>query len=47
MVTKTLAGVGLLIAIGLFLWNSQATVNIINTFAKNATSGIKTLQGRD
>ena len=47
MVTKVLSGLGLLIGIGLFLWNSSASVNIINTIAKNSVSGIKTLQGRD
>ena len=42
--------IGLLVislVIGLFLWNSSASVNIINTIAKNSVSGIKTLQGRD
>lgn len=42
-----ISGVGLLIGIYLFLTNFSATTSIINAVGKNATSGIKTLQGRD
>jgi hypothetical protein len=40
------AGIGLLIAIYLFLRNYKATTSIISTFSSNAIKGIKTLQGR-
>ncbi|WP_434785678.1 hypothetical protein [Bacillus velezensis] len=41
-----LAGIGVLIAIYLFLKNAKATTSIIGTIAGNSISGIKTLQGR-
>ncbi|MEK5036413.1 hypothetical protein MKY96_33825 [Paenibacillus sp. FSL R7-0302] len=40
-------GIGILIAVYLFLGNFSATVSIINAVGKNSTAGIKTLQGRD
>lgn len=46
-VLTIVTGIGLLIGIYLFLSNFTATTNIINAIGKNATSGIKTLQGRD
>lgn len=41
-----IGGIGILIAIYLFLSQSKATTSIISSMASNATSGIKTLQGR-
>lgn len=41
-----LAGIGILIAIYLFLSRGNITVRIIQTMAENAIAGIKTLQGR-
>lgn len=43
---KILAGVGTLIGIYLFVSNGSQTVKIIDSLSRNATSGIKTLQGR-
>jgi hypothetical protein len=40
------SGMGILIAIYLFLANGSSTVNIIQTIGSNTTSGIRTLQGR-
>lgn len=40
------SGMGILIAIYLFLNNGNSTVSIIQTIGANTTSGIKTLQGR-
>jgi hypothetical protein len=41
-----LAGIGILIAIFLFLAHGNTTVKIIQTLAQNSIQGIKTLQGR-
>ncbi len=41
-----LTGVGMLIAIYLFLVNGDKTVKIIEVLASNTTAGVKTLQGR-
>lgn len=41
-----LAGIGLLIAIYLFLSHGSTTAKIIQTIAENSIAGIKTLQGR-
>ena len=41
-----ISGMGILIAIFLFLNNGSQTTSIINSIAKNTTAGIKTLQGR-
>jgi hypothetical protein len=43
---KVIAGVGVLIAIYLFLSKANDTAKIISTFASNSIAGIKTLQGR-
>lgn len=43
---KIAGGIGLLIAIYLFLSHADQTAKIISTFAYNTTQGIKTLQGR-
>lgn len=43
---EAISGVGILIAIFLFLNNYKATTSIISTMSTNAISGIKTLQGR-
>lgn len=41
-----LTGIGILIAIFLFLSHGNTTVSIIQTLAQNSIAGIKTLQGR-
>lgn len=41
-----LSGIGVLIAIYLFLSNGKSTTSIISTVAGNAIAGIRTLQGR-
>jgi hypothetical protein len=41
-----ISGMGILIAIFLFLNNGRETTSIINSIATNTTAGIKTLQGR-
>ena len=41
-----LAGIGMLIAIYLFLSNADNTVSIINSIASNSINGIQVLQGR-
>lgn len=43
---NAVAGIGTLIALYLFLKNPSAATSIISALASNATSGIKTLQGR-
>jgi hypothetical protein len=43
---KWIAGIGVLIAIYLFLSKSDETTKIISTLASNTTQGIKVLQGR-
>lgn len=45
--TKVVSGIGVLIAIYLFLDNFNATSSIINTIGKNSINGIAVLQGRD
>lgn len=45
-VFDVVAGIGLLIAIYLFLKNYKATTSIISSISSNGISGIKTLQGR-
>jgi hypothetical protein len=45
-VFEVVSGIGVLIAIYLFLANGNQTTAIINTIASNSISGIKTLQGR-
>lgn len=45
--TKVLSGIGILIAVYLFLSNAGATASIINTIGKNSINGISILQGRD
>ena len=45
-IVAVLSGIGVLIAIYLFLSKGTQTVNIINAIAKNSVSGIKVLQGR-
>ena len=44
---KILAGIGVLIAIYLFLSNGTQTTSIISTISGNAIKGIQVLQGRD
>lgn len=43
---QVLTGIGMLIAIYLFLANGSKTVQIIESLASNGVKGIKTLQGR-
>jgi hypothetical protein len=45
-VFDVVSGMGILIAIFLFLNNGSSTVSIIKTIGENTTAGIKTLQGR-
>lgn len=46
-IVKILSGIGILIAIYLFLSNGSQTVKIINSVATNMTTGIQVLQGRN
>ena len=41
-----IAGIGVLIAVYLFLKNYKATTSIISSISSNSINGIKTLQGR-
>jgi hypothetical protein len=43
---QVLSGIGILIAIYLFLNNGSKTVQIIESLASNSVKGIKALQGR-
>lgn len=43
---KIVSGIGILIALYLFLSNASATANIVNTIGRNSINGIKVLQGR-
>lgn len=43
---KMLGGIGILIAIYLFVKNGNETVKVIQTIAQNSIQGIATLQGR-
>lgn len=45
-VFEVISGIGILIALFLFLNNYKATTSIIQSLATNSISGIKTLQGR-
>jgi hypothetical protein len=45
-IAEIISGIGLLIAVYLFLHNGTKTVSIIDSISKNSISGIKTLQGR-
>lgn len=45
-ITKVVSGVGVLIALYLFLSNATETSDIINTIGKNSINGIAVLQGR-
>lgn len=45
-IIKIVSGIGVLIAIYLFVKNSDSTAKIINSFAYNSVQGIKALQGR-
>jgi hypothetical protein len=46
LIGKMLTGMGVLIAIYLFVANGDKTTSIISTIASNSVSGIKALQGR-
>jgi len=46
-IVAILTGIGMLIAVYLFLSRGSETVKIIETIASNTTKGIKTLQARD
>jgi anaerobic C4-dicarboxylate transporter len=46
-VVKVISGIGLLIFVFLILNNYKATVEVINSIAKNSISGISVLQGKD
>ena len=43
---KTIAGIGVLIAVYLFVSNANQTAKIIESIGSNTTAGIKVLQGR-
>jgi len=43
---KVLSGVGLLIGLGILIWNYRGAVAIIETLGSSTTAGVKTLQGR-
>jgi len=45
-VMTILTGIGMLIAVYLFLSRSRETVAIIDSISRNATAGIKVLQAR-
>lgn len=45
-VIKVLSGIGLLIGMGILIWNYRGAVSLINSIGSNSISGIKTLQGR-
>ena len=45
-VFEVISGIGILIALFLFLRNYKATTSIISSMSSNAISGIKVLQGR-
>lgn len=45
-VFEVVSGIGILIAVFLFLNNYKATTSIISSLATNSISGIKVLQGR-
>lgn len=45
-VFEVVSGIGILIAVFLFLNNYKATTSIISSLASNSISGIKVLQGR-
>ena len=46
MVIEVVSGIGILIAIYLFMSSAEATVNIIRQLGTTSTGMIKTLQGR-
>ena len=46
MVIEVVSGIGILIAIYLFMSSADATVNIIRQLGTTSTGMIKTLQGR-
>lgn len=43
---KIISGIGLLIAVYLFVSNANETAKIITSLGENTTRGIKVLQGR-
>lgn len=45
-VFEVISGIGILIAVYLFLSNYKATTSIISSISTNSISGIKVLQGR-
>jgi len=45
-IIKVLSGIGLLIGLGILIWNYRGAVSLINSIGTNSISGIKTLQGR-
>ena len=46
-IVRILSGIGILIAIYLFLSNGTQTVKVINSIAGNMIDGIQVLQGRN
>lgn len=45
-IVKVLSGVGLLIGLGIIIWNYRGAVSIIDTLGSTSIEGIKTLQGK-
>lgn len=45
-IVKVLSGVGLLIGLGIIIWNYRGAVSIIDTLGSASIEGIKTLQGK-
>jgi len=45
-VFEVISGIGILIALYLFLKNYKATTSIIGSISSNSINGIKVLQGR-
>lgn len=46
-ISKVVGGIGILIAIYLFLSNAESTARIISTIGTNSINGIAVLQGRE
>jgi hypothetical protein len=45
-IIDVLSGVGILIAVGIVIWNYRGAVSIIDSLGSTSIQGIKTLQGR-
>lgn len=45
-IIKVVSGIGIIIALGIVIWNYKGSVSVINSLAGNSIDAIKTLQGR-